>query len=97
MAYDEKLAERVRAVVEGRDDINEKPMFGGLCLLAHGNMFAGIQGEVLMVRVGTDATTRPWPSRTPGSWTSAAGRCAGTSTSTRPASRARLSYGSGSS
>jgi TfoX/Sxy family transcriptional regulator of competence genes len=55
MAWDEKLAERVRALVEGRKDIDEKPMFGGLCLLAHGNMFAGIQGETLMVRVGKEA------------------------------------------
>ena len=55
MGWDEKLAERVRALVEDRDDINEKPMFGGLCVLAHGNMFAGIQGEVLMVRVGKEA------------------------------------------
>jgi len=54
MGYDERLAERVRAVVEGRDDINEKPMFGGLCLLAHGNMFAGIQGDILMARVGPE-------------------------------------------
>jgi TfoX/Sxy family transcriptional regulator of competence genes len=52
MAYDEQLAERVRAAVAGRDDINEKPMFGGLCLLAHGNMFAGVQADTLMVRVG---------------------------------------------
>ena len=55
MGWDEKLAERVRALVEGRDDINEKPMFGGLCLLAHGNMFAGIQSDTLMVRVGKEA------------------------------------------
>ncbi len=55
MAWDEQLAERVRALVEGRKDIDEKPMFGGLCLLAHGNMFAGIQGETLMVRVGKEA------------------------------------------
>src|SRR5271169_806603 len=54
MAYDEQLAKRVRAAVAGRDDINEKPMFGGLCLLAHGNMFAGIQGETLMARVGPE-------------------------------------------
>jgi hypothetical protein len=26
MAYDEQLAERVRAAVAGRDDINEKPL-----------------------------------------------------------------------
>ena len=54
MAYDEQLADRVRAVVADRDDINEKPMFGGLCLLAHGNMFAGIQSDTLMLRVGPE-------------------------------------------
>lgn len=54
MGYNKKLAERVHAVVAGRDDIREKPMFGGLCLLAHGNMFAGIQGEILMARVGPE-------------------------------------------
>jgi TfoX/Sxy family transcriptional regulator of competence genes len=54
MAYDEELADRVRAVVAGRDDINEKPMFGGLCLLAHGNMFAGVQSDTLMLRVGPE-------------------------------------------
>ena len=54
MGWDEKLAERVRELVEDRDDINEKPMFGGLCLLAHGNMFAGVQSDTLMLRVGPD-------------------------------------------
>ncbi len=54
MAYDEQLAERVRATVADRDDISEKPMFGGLCLLAHGNMFAGVQSDSLMLRVGPD-------------------------------------------
>jgi TfoX/Sxy family transcriptional regulator of competence genes len=54
MAYDDELAERVRAVVAERDDVHEKPMFGGLCLLAHGNMFAGVQSDSLMLRVGPD-------------------------------------------
>lgn len=54
MAYSEELADRVREVVAERDDIDEKPMFGGLCLLAHGNMFAGVLGETLMLRVGPD-------------------------------------------
>jgi TfoX/Sxy family transcriptional regulator of competence genes len=54
MAYDEQLADRVRAVVAKRDDVNEKPMFGGLCLLAHGNMFAGVQSDTLMLRVGAE-------------------------------------------
>jgi TfoX/Sxy family transcriptional regulator of competence genes len=54
MAYDEKLADRVRAAVGGRDDVNEKPMFGGLCLLAHGNMFAGVLSDTLMLRLGPE-------------------------------------------
>jgi TfoX/Sxy family transcriptional regulator of competence genes len=54
MAYDEQLADRVRAAVADRDDVNEKAMFGGLCLLAHGNMFAGVQSEALMLRVGPE-------------------------------------------
>jgi len=55
MAYDEALADRVRAAVADRTDISEKKMFGGLCLLSRGNMFAGIQGDTLMARVGPDA------------------------------------------
>jgi len=55
MAYDEALADRVRAAVAERPDITEKVMFGGLCLLSRGNMFAGIQGDTLMARVGPDA------------------------------------------
>jgi TfoX/Sxy family transcriptional regulator of competence genes len=54
MAYDEELADRVRAAVATRDDVNEKPMFGGLCLLAHGNMFAGVMSDRLMFRVGPE-------------------------------------------
>ena len=63
MGYDEGLAARVRAIVGDRDGIGEKKMFGGLCLLSRGNMFAGIQGETLMARVGPDrhdeAVARP--------------------------------------
>ena len=55
MAYDEGLAERIRAIVADRSDITEKQMFGGLCLLSHGNMFAGVMGDLLMARVGPDA------------------------------------------
>lgn len=54
MAYDERLATRVRDVVAGRAAITEKKMFGGLCFLSQGSMFAGIQGDTLMARVGPD-------------------------------------------
>ena len=55
MAYDESLAERISAAVADRPAITEKKMFGGLCLLSHGNMFAGVMGDLLMARVGPDA------------------------------------------
>jgi TfoX/Sxy family transcriptional regulator of competence genes len=55
MSYDEKLAERTRAVLDSRDDVVEKKMFGGLAFLVHGHMCVGIVDRELMVRVGPDA------------------------------------------
>jgi len=54
MGYDEGLATRVRDLVAGRPDIDEKRMFGGICLLSRGNMVAGILGDELMARVGPE-------------------------------------------
>ncbi|MDQ0381010.1 TfoX/Sxy family protein [Amycolatopsis thermophila] len=52
MAYDRELAERVRELLAGEDGMTEKPMFGGLAFLVHGNMSvaASSQGG-LLVRV----------------------------------------------
>jgi TfoX/Sxy family transcriptional regulator of competence genes len=55
MAYDEKLAERIRIAIGPRGDVTEKKMFGGLAFLRRGKMFCGIAGADLMVRVGPDA------------------------------------------
>ena len=55
MAYDEGLAERVRAVLAIRGDHRERKMFGGLAFMADGNMACGVVGDTLMVRVGPDA------------------------------------------
>jgi TfoX/Sxy family transcriptional regulator of competence genes len=55
MAYDEKLAGQVRAVLEGSRGIGEKKMFGGLAFLVNGHMACGIIGNELMVRVGPEA------------------------------------------
>ena len=38
MPYDEELADRVRAVVEGEPGLTEKRMFGGLAFLLDGRM-----------------------------------------------------------
>jgi TfoX/Sxy family transcriptional regulator of competence genes len=38
MAYDEKLANRLRDLLAGEDAVTEKRMFGGLAFLLRGNM-----------------------------------------------------------
>ena len=58
MAYDERLAERVRSLVSSRQGITEKRMFGGIAFLVRGNMSVGIVGDELMVRVGAAQHTR---------------------------------------
>lgn len=63
MAYDEQLADRVRAALSPRDGISERKMFGGLCLMVNGNMACGVMGEEVMVRLTPEdaerATTEP--------------------------------------
>lgn len=55
MAYDERLAERARAILKGQRALAEKKMFGGLAFLSNGKMFAGILKNDLVVRVGPEA------------------------------------------
>jgi TfoX/Sxy family transcriptional regulator of competence genes len=55
MGYDKELAERLRALLEGKSGIDEKKMFGGLCFLSHGNMALGILNSDLIVRVGPES------------------------------------------
>ena len=55
MPYDPGLAERLRDVFDGRTDIIEKKMFGGLAFMLNGNMCVGIVKDQLMARVGPDA------------------------------------------
>ena len=54
MAYDSKLAERIRAIAAGRKGVTEKEMFGGIAFLLDGKMFIGLAKNQLMVRVGPD-------------------------------------------
>jgi TfoX/Sxy family transcriptional regulator of competence genes len=56
MAFDEKLADRVRRQVGKRNGLSEKKMFGGLAFLLHGNMSCGIHGSELIVRIAPETT-----------------------------------------
>ncbi|HEY1870319.1 MAG TPA: TfoX/Sxy family protein [Chitinophagaceae bacterium] len=51
MAYDEKLADRVREIISLRaKKVEEKKMFGGLCFMVNDKMCVGVETERLMVR-----------------------------------------------
>ena len=54
MAFDELLADRVRAILDDDVSVSERRMFGGLAFMVDGNMACGIIGDELMVRVGPD-------------------------------------------
>jgi TfoX/Sxy family transcriptional regulator of competence genes len=54
MAYSEQLAKRVRALVSDRDDVDERPMFGGLTFMVGGHMCCGVHGDELIVRLHPD-------------------------------------------
>jgi TfoX/Sxy family transcriptional regulator of competence genes len=59
MAYDERLAERIRDLLASDPDVTEKKMFGGLAFLVAGNMAAAASGQGgLMVRVDPDDSDR---------------------------------------
>jgi TfoX/Sxy family transcriptional regulator of competence genes len=52
MAYNEKLADRVRELIaQSHQDIEEKKMFSGVCFMVNGKMCVGIQKDRLMVRL----------------------------------------------
>ena len=54
MAFDEKLAAKVRTIFQAETGYEEKKMFGGICFLMGGNMACGILNDELIVRVGPD-------------------------------------------
>lgn len=52
MAYNEKLADRVREIISRiHTNIEEKKMFGGLCFMVNDKMCVGIETNRLMVRL----------------------------------------------
>lgn len=52
MAYDERLADRIRDLLSGEVGITEKTMFGGLSFLVNGNLAVAASGQGgILVRV----------------------------------------------
>ena len=57
MAYDERLAARIRDAVQGEPGLTEKRMFGGLAFLVCGNMAVSASGQGgLLLRVDPKRT-----------------------------------------
>ena len=56
MAYNLKLAERIRSELNSVPFV-EKKMFGGVGYLLHGNMACGVYKDDLIVRVGPEKHT----------------------------------------
>jgi hypothetical protein len=57
MAFDTKLADRIRERLGNRKGLTEKKMFGGMAFLLNGNMCCGVHGDDMIVRLdpaGTD-------------------------------------------
>src|SRR5712691_7008689 len=51
MAFDEKLATRIRKRLGKRAGVIEKRMFGGVAFLLHGNMCVGVHKNEMIVRL----------------------------------------------
>ena len=56
MAYDEKLAERIRKRLGKRAGLTEKKMFGGIGFMLNGNMCCGGHGQEMIVRIDPEKT-----------------------------------------
>jgi TfoX/Sxy family transcriptional regulator of competence genes len=51
MAFNEKLADRVREIISlTHKNVEEKRMFGGLCFMVNDKMCVGVESNRLMVR-----------------------------------------------
>ena len=51
MAYDEKLAGRVREILSSKRNVAEKKMMGGLTFMVNNKMCVGILKDELMARI----------------------------------------------
>lgn len=54
MAYNERLAERVRKMLASEEGISERKMFGGLAFLKDGKMCVGVRNDEIVVRAGAE-------------------------------------------
>lgn len=56
MAFDEKLAVRIRTHLGKKKGLVEKKTFGGIAFLLNGNMSCGVHGSEMIVRLTPEET-----------------------------------------
>jgi TfoX/Sxy family transcriptional regulator of competence genes len=54
MAYNEKLADRIRETLAEIPNVNEKFMFGGICFMLNEKMCVGVVKDEMMCRINPD-------------------------------------------
>lgn len=54
MAYNEKLADRIRQAIMNVPNVEEKLMFGGVCFMVDHKMCIGVMKEDMMCRINPD-------------------------------------------
>ena len=55
MAYNERLASRIREILDAQDGgVDERKMFGGIAFMVKGHMCCGVIHDDLMLRLGAD-------------------------------------------
>jgi TfoX/Sxy family transcriptional regulator of competence genes len=54
MAYNEKLADRIRASLAGVRLLEEKKMFSGMCFMVNGKMCVCVSHDEMMCRIGPE-------------------------------------------
>ena len=54
MAYNTKLADRIREALMHLPDVEEKEMFRGICFMVNGKMCVCVSGEEMLCRIGAD-------------------------------------------
>lgn len=58
MAYNEKLAERLNALIKNKKGFSQKKMFGGVAFLLHGNMCFGVHKDKLVLRMDEETANK---------------------------------------
>lgn len=56
MAYNEKLADKVRIALSGIRNVQEKKMFGGIAFMVNNKMCVGVDKDDLMLRCEPEQT-----------------------------------------